>query len=253
MSWHVRVKGATLGEGPICAASHRSAARLLRLDGFADSIVEITSARRIRWDGVLGHRGPPVLTRDIRQVERIPTTTATHTLIGLGSVVSDDRLEAALDSALIQGLTSLPYLERRIREVCPGNHRGTRSLKHLVATRLGGQAPTESELERMFHRNVTIANGLPVPEFQFRVQGARPARRIDFAYPDVCLGIEVLGWKVHGGHRAWHRDLERHNQLTNLGWEMLYFPWLEVLQRPTRVARDIEAALHRRTALRLDT
>lgn len=244
-SWLTKVSGAVFGCGPPTAASHRTAASLLGFDGFSPGKVEVTCPRYLRWNGVIAHRGT-LIPRDVRSVQGIPTTAATETLIGLGSVVDEVRLEAALDFTLVRGLTSVSYLDRRLRET--PKRRGTAALKRLLAIRTK-QPPTESELERLYHRRVTLQFHLPVPVFQFRVSGADPPRRVDFAYPELALGVEVLGWRVHGRHQVWQRDLNRHNQLTNLGWELLYFSWIDVVDDPQRVAAEVKAAIARRNCL----
>lgn len=245
-NWLTKVSGAVIGCGPPTAASHRTAASLLGFDGFSPGPVEVTCPRNLRWKGVIAYRGTLMVPRDIRNVQGIPTTPATKTLIGLGSVVDEVRLEAALDFALVRGLTSVSYLDRQLQE----NPRrpGTAALRRLLAIRTQ-QPPTESELERLYHRRVTLQFHLPVPMFQFRVLKADPPRRIDFAYPELALGVEVLGWRVHGRHQVWQRDLNRHNQLINLGWELLYFSWIDVVDGSQRVAAEVKAAIARRNCL----
>lgn len=241
--WLTRVSAAALGCGLGSAASHRSAARLLGFDGFEGQIVEVTTPKYVRWSGVVVHRGA-LADSDIRMVKGIPTTTPAATLCALGSVVDDSRVEAALDSALVQGLVTVDYLARRLERA--GRRWGTSFLKSLLDER-AKQGPLESELERMYHRNVTMRHGLPVPQFQFEVPNSSPPRRIDFAYPHLMLGVEVLGWKEHGKRTTWQRDWNRHNQLSNLGWEILYYTWTDVTKHPERVAREVAAAISRRT------
>ena len=245
LSWMAKMIGAVLGAGHTSAATHRAAAYLLGLDGFRQTVIEITSPKRIRWEGVISHRGPQLLSQDIRTVRGIPTATATHTLLSVGAVAGADRVEAALDSALVQGLTSLSYLENRLRQSSSQTGRSTAALKRFLEVRLNGQPPTESELERLYHRSVTQPQSLPTPIFQFHVPGSN--RRIDFAYSHIRLGVEVLGWKVHGAFVQWHRDMGRHNELVNLGWEMLYFPWTIVREQPGLVAAQVRAAIQRLT------
>lgn len=244
-SWETRVCGAVVGIGPPTAASHRTAARLLRIDGFTDDIVEVTTPTNVRWTGVRRHRGSPSVAQ-VQRVQGISTTTPAETLLGLGAVVGRDRVEGALDSALVRGLVSVDYMQRRLLE----SHRrpGLGTIRQLLVERTK-QPPTESELERLYLRRVTRRFKLPAPRFQFEVPHAKPRRRIDFAYPSLMLGVEVLGWKQHGMKLAWQRDFERHNQLTALGWEILYFTWLDVAKHPARVAADVNAAINRRTCL----
>ena len=247
VTWLTKVAAASLGAGPGSAASHRSAAALLNLDGFRTDIVELTSPRRLRWEGVVSHRGA-LLHRDVRRINGIPTTTATQTLVDLGLVVDLKRLLAALDSALVAGKTSVAYLENRLSEPkrCP---RGAGFLRRLLELRRRGQPPTESELERMYDRRVTWRFRLPTPEFQFRVPYNASSFRIDFAYPSILLGVEVLGANPHMKTRVWQHDFDRHNKLTALGWEMLYFTWLDVVERPAQVAQEVRAAIQRKTTL----
>ena len=251
LSWMAKVSGAVIGAGSPAAASHRSAAYLLGLDGFGQSAIEITTPRRIRWHGVIAHRGPAILAREIRSVKGVPTASANHTLMALSSVVGEDRLEAALDSALIQGLTSLDHLLKRMKKTGIDDPKYLSQLKRVMRARLDGQRPTESELERLYHRKVTVPFALREPLFQFPVEGLRN-RRIDFAYPDILLGVEMLGWRVHGQFVQWSRDLARHNELTNQGWELLYFPWTMIAERPGLVAAQVREAIDRRTPSLLD-
>ena len=243
--WLTRVCGAVLGCGHPSAASHRTAARLLRLDGFEDNIVEITSPKNVRWSGVLSHRGSPKAP-EVRKIQNIPTTTAAETLLNLGAVCGINRLEGALDSALVRGLVGVDYLMRRVTKAT--RRPGIAPIKKLLEERTR-RPPTESELERLYHRKVTQAHALPTPHFQFEVPRSKPRRRVDFAYPPLALGVEVLGWKTHGVRTVWRRDWERHNQLTNMGWEILYFTWVDIATHPDRVAAQVQTAVDRRTRL----
>ena len=51
MSWMAKMIGAVMGASPNAAATHRAAAYLLGLDGFEQTVIEITSPKRIRWEG----------------------------------------------------------------------------------------------------------------------------------------------------------------------------------------------------------
>ena len=110
--------------------------------------------------------------------------------------------------------------------------------------------PTESELERMFSRNVIRRHALPAPCFQYGITiGSTTSYRIDFCYPDTKLAIEVLGWRFHAGKRAWERDLNRHNVLVESGWLILYFTWSDITKRPAFVAEQVARSLVARSKL----
>jgi very-short-patch-repair endonuclease len=57
-------------------------------------------------------------------------------------------------------------------------------------------------------------------------EGAVPGRkyRIDIAFPETRLAVEVDGWSFHGKHKGdFTRDRERQNLLTLNGWRILRF------------------------------
>lgn len=238
--WVARLNAAILAAGPEAAGSHRAAARWHGLDGFHDDYVEVICPRHIRWKGVMAHRGPPLRQGDAATIRNLRVTTCTRTLLDLGSVVALPRLEAALDSALMMGLTSVDHIYRRLRKSRP--RRGAVSLERLLESRRG-TAPTQSELEREFMRRVVVPFDLPSPVRQFEVVVGPKRASIDFAYPSCRLGIEVLGWRFHLGKAAWERDLARHNRLMTCGWTILYFTWSDVMKRSQRVATEIRRFL----------
>jgi very-short-patch-repair endonuclease len=47
--------------------------------------------------------------------------------------------------------------------------------------------------------------------------------RIDLAYPDVKLAIELDGWEFHGGRTAFDADRARANDLVLAGWTVVRF------------------------------
>lgn len=245
-SWLTRLHGAVLGAGPSGIASHRAAGRLHGLSGCDGEVVEISSDRCVRWTGVKAHRIQDMPSVDVGSVKGIRTTAPTRTLLDLAGVVDLFLLEAALDSALVSGLTSVDYLTRSVEKRRRRGRNGVKAITRLLEVRLAGRAPTESELERMFERRVRSPYNLPVPAFQQKVELGGIRRRIDFAYHHALLGIEVLGWKSHQGRRAWQEDLSRHNQLSNSGWMLLYFTWHDIVERSAHVANEVRKALHLR-------
>ncbi|MFP5352548.1 MAG: endonuclease domain-containing protein [Actinomycetota bacterium] len=69
---------------------------------------------------------------------------------------------------------------------------------------------------------------------------------MDFAFPTLLLGIEVGGRDAHSGPAAEQRDSRRHNELTQLGWRILYFTWDDVDHRIDYVIACIEEELRPR-------
>ncbi|HET7482222.1 MAG TPA: DUF559 domain-containing protein [Actinomycetota bacterium] len=78
----------------------------------------------------------------------------------------------------------------------------------------------------------------PTPQWTVQLQGKR--YRIDFAFPDIKLGIEAQGFKWHAGRAQFRYDLRRDRALKSDGWTMLYYAWDDLL-RPDSVREEIEA------------
>jgi very-short-patch-repair endonuclease len=173
-------------------------------------------------------------------------TSPTQTLLDLGAVVPIERVAAALDSALLQGLTSMQYLSKYLDRFGKRGRSGTGVLRRLLIER-ENDARTESELERVFHRNVVKPGALPRPLFQHQIfDGETFITRRDFVYLHELVAIEVDGWRFHAGMKAWQRDLETDNRLIALGWVVLRFTWEDVCRRPHTVIRRIREVLDQR-------
>ena len=113
---------------------------------------------------------------------------------------------------------------------------GVGRLRAIVEDRTAG-IPSE-ELEREFLRLIRRFR-LPKPVRQ-RPQGRY---RIDFAYPDAMLAIEVDGWSSHGTPAALANDLRRQNKLVLSGWTVLRFTWKQLVESPDEVVATIRTAL----------
>jgi very-short-patch-repair endonuclease len=232
------------GEG--AAASHRAAAVKLGLDGGFIPCVELYSRRWLCSDnGLIIHRTNDLPKRDILRLGPIPVTNATRTLIDLGNVVDAATLEMALESALHKRLTSIDKLQRRLNELAGRGRRGTRAIRRLLEQRDPNLAAAASRLEIEFH-NLTRRGRLPIAVRQLEVvTPSRRRRYIDFAYPEQLLGIEVGGRGWHTGPVAERRDSVRHNELTAMGWRILYFSWTDVVHRGPYVLQTIRRELER--------
>ena len=60
-----------------------------------------------------------------------------------------------------------------------------------------------------------------MPARQYEIRTDRLVARVDLAYPEARLAIEVDGYRHHSGRRAFDRDRERDNELKALGWQVI--------------------------------
>ncbi len=117
------------------------------------------------------------------------------------------------------------------------------ALRRVLARRPIGAATTESELETRFLQLVREA-GLPPPVPQYVVREAgRFMARIDLAYPERRLAIELDGYGPHRSVGAFRRDRNRQNGLALLGWTVLRFTWEDVVEHKEAVVATLTRAL----------
>lgn len=202
--------------------SHRAAALLWGMDGVEEEIVEVTSTLRRRPPpGVIVHRAPSGGLKHTVRFKGFIVTDPTSTLIDLASVVDARTLETAMDAALRQRRTYPSLVLSRLDELGARGRRGTAFLRKLAEERAAGAKPTESALEVEAESFLT-ANGLCPPERQHWVTGPNgERRRLDFAWPELRVGIEVDSHQWHEGFKALETDVARSNFYIELGWKVL--------------------------------
>jgi very-short-patch-repair endonuclease len=217
-TWRQHVMAACLWGGEGAAASHRTAAHLFGLSGSLQGRIEICTPRRLTAIGVVVHQRKLHPQQTVR-IDKIPVTNLPTTLLDIASVFDTPRLETAIDDALVRGLTTKDRLQATLHCDLRGVA-GADSLRRV----LNGytHAPLESPLERKFLRLLRSA-GLPEPQVQYPIyDGDRFLARVDFAYPELRLAIEVDGFRWHGGRSGWVHDLSRRNDLMNRRWRLLH-------------------------------
>jgi very-short-patch-repair endonuclease len=247
-TWHQAVHAAALAADAI--VSHRSAAELWGLVppcGHVD--VSITPERRPRL------RPPAVAHRilDLRpdlavEREAMMLTDPVRTIIDLGLVLPIWSVGAALGRGLSTGLLTIGQAKDLREALGRRGRNGTGIAGELIERRLLTGGGDQSELETRFDRIVRRYD-LPPAILQHEVwQAGRFVARIDAAYPDLKLAIEVDGYEHHSSPEAFQRDRTRQNRLVALGWTVLRFTWADIVRRPAAVAQAIREAIARHRA-----
>lgn len=222
-------------------ASHRCAAYLWKFRKFERAAVEVlvTKGHAPNLRDVTVRRTGRLDTTEQTRLGAIPVTSRARTLLDLVAV-APDLVEGALDGALHRRRVSLRAV-KRVLEMAGEHHPGYRVLAPMVAVRMAGRRPTESELEDDMLALIR-RYGLPEPEPQYPFRG----RRIDFAYAELVLGIEVQSVEAHAAKEDVQRNAEKANEL--LEWWILCFTHDDVRTRPGDVAARIDDAIRRRRA-----
>jgi hypothetical protein len=213
VTWRQRALGACLVAGPGAVVSHRSAAVLWGMSGFRPGPLEITvpDGSSVRNALARVHRSSEV-DRIVR--DGIPLTRPARTMVDLAGVVRGDVLEEAVDDVLCRRLCRLDELS------APTGRRGSHVLRTVLEAWNGDALPAGVAEMRVVRQ--LLAAGLPDPvrQYEIRMQGAFVAR-VDLAYPDWRLAMELDGFRWHAGRGPFRSDRLRRNRIEGAGWRLL--------------------------------
>lgn len=221
-SWHQMLLASVLAHGCQSWASHATANHLWALKGFDQpEELELIAhlGTQIRLDGVRGRRSGSLFDSDLTVRHGIPTVSAERALIDVSSRLTENRLGRILDDALRRRIIDLEEFRRCAQRLLPAPGRSMSRVHAVLGARIPGYDPGDSDLETRALRALTAA-GLPPPKQQHRMLLRGRRVRIDLAYPDLKIAIELDSWKYHGGDNltAFTDDRARKNDLIALGW-----------------------------------
>ena len=163
----------------------------------------------------------------------VPATSPLRTLLDLDPAILDD----AVDRGVASRLFTVAGLEAQLGRVGRKGRSGVGPLRAALDRRLVTERPA-SVLESRMSR-LLLAAGLPppVPEYAFG------RYRLDFAWPELRLAVEVDGYRHHSSWDAFRDDRDRQNDMVAAGWIVLRFTWDDVCHRPEEVAAQIASVL----------
>jgi Protein of unknown function (DUF559) len=229
-----RWMAAVLASGPDAVLSHRSAAHLWGLLPRSGSAPEVTrrTASRPR-PGIRAHRS--ILPADeVEEVERIPVTSVSRTLLDLAAILSVPRLEQAMNEAEIRRLygclSLLDLLDRY-----PGR-RGVATLRGLLREEAATVGIAKQELEARFAALVET-HGLPRPRRNADLAVRGRFFEVDCLWRERRLIVELDGRAVHGTRRAFESDRERDRLLVADGWRVIRVTWRQMKIEGPAIAR----------------
>ena len=233
-TWEQGLTALTLAAGPGAVASHRSAAALLGIPGFRRTPpFEVTTTRRRRHRAGVAHvhQATTLPARHLTLLEGIPA----RTLLELAATVPARRAERALDNCLSLGLVTARSVAAVLHEAGGRGHAGSALLGELLSDRADGAAAPASELEARFLALVR-SEGLQEPVRQMDAgDDAGWVGRVDFAYREVRLLIELDSRRHHASNLDFEADRARDNRLVAAGWRVIRISWRQLTSQPDEV------------------
>lgn len=242
-SWLQNLKAVELWAGPGAAASHRCAAALWELDGNPPGIIEVTVPHKTTSPSqrIAVHVSKRLTAHDIVRHKGIAATSIPRTLIDLGAVQRRWRVQAALDHALRSGMTSVAELHSRLELIGGRGCRGAGVLRSLLEESTREISPTGSRLERKLRPLIKESARIPEPVTHYLLfDDAGLIGELDFAWPDIRLGIEADGYDPHASRAAFHADRVKMNRAAAIGWTVLRATWRDAMS-PSKLIRTLQS------------
>jgi very-short-patch-repair endonuclease len=227
-----RVRAAVWGYGLEAVASGLAAAWWHGLTKFAPGIVEVTvprSSHHPHRDGVRMRR------RDLARIDVVERNALRVTEFALTVVEAAVRFRGGavlMDSALQRHVELRDLWRAHLRN--KGRH-GSPAARRLLQAAADG---ARSEAKRLLVKLLREA-GITGWRTNYPVGGYK----VDVGFPKQKVAIEVDGWAFHSDAEVFVKDRNRQNKIALLGWKVLRFTWLDLIEYPERVIAEIWRAI----------
>jgi len=220
-------------------ASHRAGMHLWHVDP-PEVLAEVTveEIRKVSVRGVVVHRSRDLRPEHVVMRHGIPTTTATRLLADIGAVLPWWYVERWIDRGIAAGHFTPNDIVGVRWELSRQGRTGLGALQQAISAAQFGVDEPASVLEAAFAR-ICKESELPMPVFQHEVRVGGRTRRIDAAWPDQMLAVEVDGFASRVDRGRFQDDRTRQNSLTGAGWIVIRFTWKDVTESPAYVVATI--------------
>lgn len=144
---------AVLDAGPGAAVSHRAAAALWRLPGFAFDAAEVSLRRGVSGaasHAAIVHRPSLLPPSHVTERHGIPVTTLSRTLFDVAGGLRPGRLERVVDTVVAKSPATLLALRALLTELGAPGRPGVATMRAVLSERPDGYVATASGLEARF-------------------------------------------------------------------------------------------------------
>ncbi len=232
---------ATLG----AVVSHESAAEVHDLPGARKGLAVVTVRVRktYRFPDVIVHQSTDLTDDQVVAVDAMPVTSPIRTGVDLAARMGPLQIGRIIDHIVLKGQGSLDEVCDLVLKLARHGKPGMKCMHKVLEARAGGSFLGESQLEAMAIRLFREWD-LPEPLSQFPLPWRSPVNgRVDFAYPELRLIIELDGRAWHSTLEAFESDRLRDNHAQLAGWRVLRITYRMLKEQPEMVRDMIRRAL----------
>ena len=232
-------------------ASHLSAAALHGIDGFRETVREITVPEG-RWkpiDAVRVHQTRQWHAAQHIVRDHIPCTDLSRTIIDVAAVANPRRVQEMVDAVLRASRFDLSDLYAIVVRHASKGRNGCGVLREVLDSRMPDSGVPLSKWSRLVGRLLVDA-GLPEPVYEYRILDRAGAliAQVDLAYPEAKVAIELDSIAWHFNRASFHHDRARWNAITRERWTPLVFTWSMCVDTPEDLIAAVQSLLTPKSA-----
>jgi very-short-patch-repair endonuclease len=171
-------------------------------------------------------------------VSGVQVTTPVRTALDIAAWEPLGEALVVLDDVLRRGILDHRHLRDGL-ETCRAG-RGRR--RQVLAVSLADgrrESPPESAFRALVHE-ARLPD--PVQQLPIYCEGSFVGR-VDFAWPDRRVLVEINGFAYHADMASFRRDQRRYSGFTRAGWRVLPFAAADLQSRPREVVNEVRRTL----------
>jgi predicted transcriptional regulator of viral defense system len=225
--------------------SHESAAEIHDLPYVPRGLAVISVPHRTtnRFPEIVVHQSTDLFPHHIEEIDGMRITTVPRTIFDLASRLRLRRVRMIVEQAVVEQKCTLDDLATIKDELARRGRPGSALFRKVLCEIGPGVALSESALELAGMRLLRDA-GLPEPRQQLGLPW-RDTRdgRVDMAYPEARLIIELDGRRWHSRTETWEMDHKRDRAAQLAGWKVFRFTWSQLEETPGDFIASVAQAL----------
>lgn len=159
---------------------------------------------------------------DVTEFDTWLITSPARTLVDLSGRTPLQLLGKHTDEFIRHGRMSIEDLVACAERLPKGFGRQHWKLWRVIQQRLSGFQPGDSAAESMAIRLILEA-GLPCPHVSYTVDAEGVRLRLDLAWPELLIAVEIDGYAFHNTRTTFDLDHGRDLLLARAGWRVLRF------------------------------
>ncbi len=235
----VRAAVATL---PNAVVSHEAAAELHDLPKLRRGTASVLVHSRTThvFPDVVVRRCHDLDPSHVVEVDELPVTSISRTIVDLSPLLTSRHLRAVLESAVADQRVRIDDVRTVVDQVARRGKPGIRKIRWILDERDAG--PRDGTPLERIGAKVLREGGIAEPRFEYPIPW-NPIRRFDVAFPTQRLAIEWDSRRWHELIEAFSRDRERDRQALLHGWRVVRFTWVDVTRHPEDVVNTVRRLL----------